>query len=423
VHFCPDKGLKMYKGKWFCLLISGFIFGQQKLSLQDCETSFEKNNLQLLAQQYNISMSDADIIQAKIWELPQASIQFNAINPEDKKVFDVGRSKQAQVSQLIYLGGKKKNEIAFAKSNKELSQLQFTQLLVDLRTQLRTNFYNLYFEQLKLENITKHLAYMNDLLSAYKVQTKKGNISLKDEVRLQTEVIQLKSDKVSINNNILEYQQALKLLTGIADNIEPEISDDEAKNSLVVEPAGDIEELKRKALEHNADFLYNLKLIENGKLYAQWQKSLNTPDINLGAAYSQNGGTFKNEVDMVVGMPIPLWKSNKGNVEKAKFAIEQNQKNAEFQKLTIETQVESTFTAWKNNYEQYHQLSSQDLDDLNTVYNGMLKNFRYGNVSLIDFTDFMDSYRQTILQIYDMKKQIIISKEQLNQLVQTQIFY
>ena len=90
---------------------------------------------------------------------------------------------------------------------------------MDLRTQLRTNFYNLYFEQLKLENITKHLAYMNDLLSAYKVQTKKGNISLKDEVRLQTEVIQLKSDKVSINNNILEYQQALKLLTGITDNI------------------------------------------------------------------------------------------------------------------------------------------------------------------------------------------------------------
>lgn len=413
----------MKRVKYLLFVVSTTLLAQQNMTIRDCEASFEKNNLQLLAQQYNISMSDADIIQAKIWELPQASVQFNAINPEDKKIFDVGRSKEAQISQLIYLGGKKKNEIAFAKSNKELAQLQFTQLLVDLRTQLRTNFYNLYFEKLKLDNITRHLGYMNDLLSAYKIQTKKGNISLKDEVRLQTEVIQLRSDKVSSNNSILEYQQNLKLLTGITENIDPEISETEAQNSLLVEPIGDIEDLKRKALEYNVDYLYNLKLIDNGRLYAHWQKSLNTPDINLGMAYSQNGGTFKNEVDMVVGMPIPLWKSNKGNVEKAKFAIEQHQKNAELQKLSIENQVESAYQTWKNNYQQYFQLSIQDLDDLNMVYNGMLKNFRNGNVSLIDFTDFMDSYRKTILQVYEMKKQIIISKEQLNQLVQTQIFY
>ncbi|WP_228455943.1 TolC family protein [Chryseobacterium sp. POL2] len=413
----------MKRVKYLLFVVSTTLLAQQNMTIRDCEASFEKNNLQLLAQQYNISMSDADIIQAKIWELPQASVQFNTINPEDKKIFDVGRSKEAQISQLIYLGGKKKNEIAFAKSNKELAQLQFTQLLVDLRTQLRTNFYNLYFEKLKLDNITRHLGYMNDLLSAYKIQTKKGNISLKDEVRLQTEVIQLRSDKVSSNNSILEYQQNLKLLTGITENIDPEISETEAQNSLLVEPIGDIEDLKRKALEYNVDYLYNLKLIDNGRLYAQWQKSLNTPDINLGMAYSQNGGTFKNEVDMVVGMPIPLWKSNKGNVEKAKFAIEQHQKNAELQKLSIENQVESAYQTWKNNYQQYFQLSIQDLDDLNIVYNGMLKNFRNGNVSLIDFTDFMDSYRKTILQVYEMKKQIIISKEQLNQLVQTQIFY
>lgn len=420
--FCLKRD-EMKRVKYLLFVVSTTLLAQQNMTIRDCEASFEKNNLQLLAQQYNISMSDADIIQAKIWELPQASVQFNAINPEDKKIFDVGRSKEAQISQLIYLGGKKKNEIAFAKSNKELAQLQFTQLLVDLRTQLRTNFYNLYFEKLKLDNITRHLGYMNDLLSAYKIQTKKGNISLKDEVRLQTEVIQLRSDKVSSNNSILEYQQNLKLLTGITENIDPEISETEAQNSLLVEPIGDIEDLKRKALEYNVDYLYNLKLIDNGRLYAQWQKSLNTPDINLGMAYSQNGGTFKNEVDMVVGMPIPLWKSNKGNVEKAKFAIEQHQKNAELQKFSIENQVESAYQTWKNNYQQYFQLSIQDLDDLNMVYNGMLKNFRNGNVSLIDFTDFMDSYRKTILQVYEMKKQIIISKEQLNQLVQTQIFY
>jgi cobalt-zinc-cadmium efflux system outer membrane protein len=125
----------------------------------------------------------------------------------------------------------------------------------------------------------------------------------------------------------------------------------------------------------------------------------------------------------MVGIPLPLWKSNQGNVEKANYAIQQNQKNADYQKLDLETKVQSSYRTWKSQYEQLAEIKSTDLNNLDLVYNGMLKNFRSGNVSLIEFTDFMESYRQTALQIYDMKNDIIQSAEQLNQLVQTKIFY
>lgn len=405
------------------VVISSILTAQQQMSLLDCENAFQTNNLQLLAEQYNINIADADILQAKIWELPQLNGYVNGYNPENRKVFNVGKAKGFEVTQLIYLGGKKKNEIAFAKSNKELAQLQFSQLLVELRMQLHTNYYNLYYERLKLENTNKQLGYMNDLLKAYKIQSAKGNVSLKDEVRLQSIVIQLNNDKVGINKNILEFEQNLKVLTGITESIEPEISESEAKEILALQPFGEEDELKRKALENNADYLFNLKLIENSKLYAHWQKSLNIPDLNLGAEYDQASGTFNNEINLKVGIPIPLWKSNKGNVEKANYAILQNQRNADFQKLNLETKVESAFQIWRNQYDQLAEIKSKDLDNLDLVYNGMLKNFRNGNVSLIEFTDFMESYRQTALQIYDMKNDLIQSAEQLNQLVQTKIFY
>ena len=405
------------------MVISSMISAQQQMSLLECENAFQQNNLQLLAEQYSINMADADILQAKILELPQMSGYINAYNPQDKRVLDAGRAKGFEVTQLIYMGGKKKNEIAFARSNKELAQLQFSQLLVELRTQLHTNYYNLYYEKLKLENTNKQLGYMNDLLKAYKVQSAKGNVSLKDEVRLQSIVIQLNNDKVGINKNLLEFEQNLKVLTGITENIEPQISDEEAKLVLTAQPFGDDEELKRKALENNADYLFILKLIDNSKLYAQWQKSLNVPDLNVGAEYDQASGTFNNEINLKVGIPIPLWKSNKGNVEKANYAIKQNQKTAEFQKLNLETKVQSAFQIWKTQYEQLAEIKSTDLSNLDLVYDGMLKNFRNGNISLIEFTDFMESYRQTALQIYDMKNDLMESAIQLNQLVQTKIFY
>lgn len=405
------------------IVASSVMAAQQQMSLSDCEEAFQKNNLQLLAEQYNINMADADILQAKIWELPQLSGQINAYNPEDRKVFDIGRAKGAEIKQLIYMGGKKKNEIAFAKSNKELARLQFSQLLVDLRTQLHTTYYNLYYERLKLENTNKQLGYMSDLLAAYKIQSAKGNVSLKDEVRLQSVVIQLNNDKIAINKNILEFEQSLKVLTGITEDMEPKLSDSEAHDILAAQPFGDETELQKKAVENNADYQYNLKLIDNSKLYAQWQKSLNVPDLNLGAAWDQNGGTFKNEINLTVGIPLPLWKSNKGNVEKANFAIQQNQKSADFQKLNLETKVQAAYKMWKTQYDQLSQIKPDDLNNMELVYNGMLNNFRKGNVSLIEFVDFMNSYRETALQIYDMKNGIMQSAEQLNQLVQTKIFY
>jgi cobalt-zinc-cadmium efflux system outer membrane protein len=405
------------------IAISSFMAGQQQMSLLDCEEAFQKNNLQLLAEQYNINMADADILQAKIWELPQLSGQINAYNPEAKKVFDIGSAKGAQVTQLIYMGGKKKNEIAFAKSNKELAQLQFSQLLIDLRTQLHAGYFNLYYEKLKLDNTNKQLGYMNDLLSAYRAQSAKGNVSLKDEVRLQSLVIQLNNDKLGINKNILEFEQSLKVLTGISDDIEPQLSDADAKEILAAQPFGNEDELKKKALENNSDYQYFLKLIDNSKLFSQWQKSLNVPDLNVGAGWDQNGGTFKNEVNLMVGIPLPLWKSNQGNVEKANFAIQQNQKNADYQKLNLETKVQAAYKTWKSQYDQLAEIKTTDLSNMELVYDGMLKNFRKGNVNLIEFTDFIDSYRETALQIYDMKNAIMQSAEQLNQLIQTKIFY
>ncbi len=403
------------------IVISSCMTAQQQMSLSECEEAFLKNNLQLLAEQYNINRADADILQAKIWELPQASGYINAYNPEGRKAFDIGQAKGAEITQLIYMGGKKKNEIAFAKSNKELARLQFSQLLADLKTQLHAGYYHLYYENLKLDHTNRQLGYMNDLLSAYKVQSAKGNVSLKEEVRLQSMVIQLNNDKTAISKNILEFEQELKVLTGITEDIRPQFSD--AEQILAAQPFGDETELQKKALENNADYQYYLKLIDNSKLYAQWQKSLNVPDLNVGAGWDQNSGTFKNEVNLMIGIPLPLWKSNKGNVEKAGFAIRQSETSADFRKLDLETRVQAIYRIWKVQYEQLSRITSADLEHTEQVYNGMLNNFRKGNISLIEFADFMDSYRETALQIYDMKNGIMQSAEQLNQLVQTKIFY
>ena len=405
---------------FFCSSIG--IFAQKSMSLRQCEEAFRNNNLQLLAEQYNISQADADIIQAKIWDLPQISFTGNAYNPEDKRIIDIRHSKDVEIQQLFVLGGKRKKEVEFAKTNKELAQLQYNQLLIDLRSQIRQTYYSLYYDGRKILRIDNQLSFLNDLLKAYKTQTTKGNISLKDEVRLQTLVLGLNRDKTEVTNSILASQNALRILTGINENILPDLSVEEAKDLLDDVPLISLNDLQKRAEQNNAEYQFALKTIESSKAYYNWQKSLNTPDLTAGLQYSQLGGSFKNELNFTIGIPIPLWKQNKGNIQKAQFISEQSQKNAEFKKNELYNQVALAYQTWENQYNQLMSITPKDLDNLEAVYKGMQDNFRKGNVSLIEFTDFSDSYNESVLQMNEMKKQIMISAEELNRLTQTQIF-
>ncbi|MCD2424761.1 TolC family protein [Niabella pedocola] len=408
---------------FFAGLIAGIPgFGQEKMTLEACEAMFMRSNLALLAQQYNISQADADIAQAKIWELPQAGFQTNLYNPEAHKAFDLSKANSLSVQQLLYLGGKKKYEVAYARSNRELALLEFDQLLAELKARLYESYYTLHYEEKKLIDINTQLAYMAGLLDAFKVQTVKGNTSLKEQVRLQAMVVQLNNDKIGIVNTILQQQQLLKTFTGLQENIHTAITNEEDSALLAKRPIISLDTIKQQALAHNAGYRYSLKNVEASKVNVNWQRSQNVPDLTLGGEWDQLGGAFRNEVNFTVGIPIPLWKRNKGNVTKAQYQVKESQANSDMKKLDLETSVELAYQTWQNQYEQYAAINAEDLQNLQAVHAGMMTNFRKGNVTLVDFTDFMDSYRQTILQLYEMKKQLMIAAQELNRLTQSKIF-
>ena len=291
-----------------------------QISLPEAESIFLKNNLTLLAAHYNIDASKALTIQARIWDNPTFSADLNAYNPENNKYFDVGYNgeKAFAIQQIIYLGGKKRNEARLAKSNEEIAELQFSDLLRSLKLQLRRSFYTLYFNSKNIENSDKQIAHIEELVNSYTVQAQKGNIALKEVVRLQSLFLNLKNERNEIVNSSIEEQDNLKLLLGQSDDISPKITDaDIAK--YAVNTVLDIKTLEDKAIANRPDYLQKQKAIESNEWNVKWQKSQSIPDITLGAAFDQRSGAFNNQVDALIGIPLPLWNKNKGNIKYAKL--------------------------------------------------------------------------------------------------------
>ena len=165
-----------------------------------------------------------------------------------------------------------------------------------------------------------------------------------------------------------------------------------------------------------------MKEVEMAEQTIKWQKSLAIPDLTLGASLDQSSGSANRLYNFSVGIPLPLWNKNKGNILMAKAKLEQTKLLKDQKALELKSKIESSFDFRKSQYDQYKSVDKQSFKDLELVYKGELKNIAKRNVSLIEFTDFMSSYNQTIMNANEMHKQLILSSEELNYLTHTKVF-
>jgi cobalt-zinc-cadmium efflux system outer membrane protein len=399
------------------------VIAQKTLTLEQCEKLFLSNNLMLLAEGYNIDMSRAALIQAKIWELPNFSAEINMLNPQDNRLFDIGGQGQKAfaVNQLVYLGKKKKYEVDFAKSNVEIAELTFEDLLRSLRFEIRKSFYEIYYSSKKAESINVQLGNIDSLISAYLVQARNGNVPLKDVVRLQSLSLSFRNELMDLQQNLFANQQNISILTGLKEDIIPDVQNANMLMQYSSNLTFDIQQLQQMAIEKNPEYLLSLKLLKSDENLLKWQRSLSVPDINLGASYDQRGGAFVNQTNLTVGIPLPLWDRNKGNIKIAEAKLKMDKVLSNQKQVELFAKINTAFNAFQFQKRIYAQ-SNESFDDLNVVYDGVLKNFQKRNLSLIEFTDFMESYNQSNLFLYEAQKQVILAGEMLNFLTNVNVF-
>jgi outer membrane protein TolC len=408
----------------FLLVLFGpVVLAQKTVTLQDCESQFLKNNLFLLASQYNIDASKALTIQARIWDNPSLTAELNAYNPERNQYFDIGKQGQKAfgIEQLIYLGGKKRNEIKLAQTNEKLAELQFNDLLRTLKLQLRKSFFTVYYNKKSLETTDNQLAHIEDLINSYSVQVQKGNIPLRDLVRLQSLYLNFKNERMEVVNENIEEQANLKLLLNSAENIVPDISKEEFNKYLVTIPF-DLKTFQDEAIANRPDYLAKQKDIESNEINVKWQKSLSIPDITVGANYDQRSGAFNKEANLTLGIPLPLWNKNKGNIKYAQTILEQSKIEKQNFDLQLQTEITSAWNKWDESRKNYVVIKPTVNSDFEAVYNGILTNFQKRNISLLEFTDFMESYNQASIQVNELKKKVVLSGEELNSTINKDLF-
>ena len=90
--------------------------------------------------------------------------------------------------------------------------------------------------------------------------------------------------------------------------------------------------------------------------------------------------------------------------------------------LDVRNQVASAYRKYQEAAQNIRSIRPTTEQNFETVYTGMLQNFQKRNVTILEFTDFIESYTNSITQIAEIRKKIADACEGLNVVTASTIF-
>lgn len=403
------------------LLLAGKMCAQQvagTLTLKEAEQRFLERNLSLIAERYNIDMAQAQVLQAKLFENPVISLEQNVYNRLNGKYFDFGKEGEAvvEIEQVIHLAGQRNKQVRLEKINKEIAEYQFEEVMRTLRQELNEKFVEVYFLSKSIAIYEKEVNSLQVLLGGMKIQQEKGNISLMEISRLESMLFSLRKEKNERENDLLTTRGELNLLLNLPEDTQVQLSlDEEVLQQL------DLSQLSfadlKAIINERPDQKIARSTVNASRANLKLQKSMAFPEFSVKGNYDRVGNFINDYFAIGVSLSVPIFNRNQGNIKAARFSIQQAGVQQEYAANRADMELFTAYTSLEK-ATQLYQSTNMDLErNFEKLITGVNENFTRKNISLLEFIDYYDSYKETCIQLYEIKKNVFLAMENLNTVV------
>ena len=394
-----------------------------KLTMKEAEELFRTRNLLLVAEYYNVDMAQAQVVQAKLFDNPVITLEQNIYNRLNGKYFDLGKEGESgvQIEQAINLAGQRNKRIRLEKINHQSALLQFEEVARTLNSELKETCVEMYFLTKSVQIYDKEITSLEELLLFYKNMAEKGNISLLELSRMQALLLSLRKEKNDAVNELVSKKGNLKMLLNLPVTQEIEILLDETMLSRLDLSGLSLADLD-SLLPSRPDQRLAFSMLEASKANLKLQRSLAAPEFAIQGIYDRAGNFINNYFAVGLSFSVPIFNRNQGNIKSAKLELEKSLKEKEYTENRANSELYVAYSRLEKAMELY-QSADDDLEkNFNRLIEGVNENFRKRNISMLEFVDYYESYKETSLQLYETRKDVFLAMENLNTVVGRNIF-
>ena len=392
-----------------------------KLTVKQAEDRFIKNNLNLIAQRYNIDNASAGVITARLFPNPDFNFS-NGIHATDVTQGPAYKEQSFGISQLFTTAGKRNKSIQLAKIQVDQAKYQFFDLLRTLKFTLRNDFYTIYVQEQSAKVYSDEIGSLTKTLSVFKEQYAKGNIAQKEVLRIQSQLYSLQTEYNSLLVGIDTTQSEFRMLIKASPNTDIEPIVDFDLNGKQVVAAVPYQQLLDSAYANRYDLKNSKATVDYNNVNLKLQKATAVPDVSLSLNFDKLGGYSNNFLGGGIAFSLPFFNRNQGGIQQARIAIDQSKVQFQNQQNQVESDVATNYKGALRLEKLYNSFDPQFKDDFNHLIQEVSKNYEKRNISMLEFLDFYDSYKTNTLQLNTLQLNRITSLEQLNYVTGTPFF-
>jgi cobalt-zinc-cadmium efflux system outer membrane protein len=420
--------------KWIVLILGSLFIGQflkaqphqdsVRLTLSGAEKMFLDSNYQLLAARYDIDASKAQIIQARLWPNPNFSIGHTLYSGTLNEWVPVGVNDETNMglSQLIMLAGKRNKQVKIAQANAQLTEYQFFDLMRTLKYTLRTDFFRIFYLQQSAKVYDEEIRALQQIVNAFNEQAGKGYIAEKEVIRIRAQLYSFQSEYSDLVNQINDVQSELRLVL----QVKPSVYINPVTDSLVLDKLDPTQypltTLMDSAYRNRTDLQIARTNTNISQLNYKYQKALAVPDLTLGAVFDEAGGFLNNYVGLGASIDLPFFNRNQGNIKSAKAQIASSTATQKSTQATVEENVSTSLQKAFAQEKLYRTIDPKFQADFERMLRQVVANYQKRNISILDFLDFYDSFKQNTLQLNSIQFNRVSAFEDINYYTGTSFF-
>jgi outer membrane protein, heavy metal efflux system len=391
----------------FVLLVSGQTAKQIPVTLTEYLSKVSKGNLGYIAEQFNVSIAEAQLKAAKVFADPEISVAY-ATN-EDKTMM-MGQGIDAGISYPFSLGNKRGANVSMAKSQKELAQSALDAYFQNLRAEATLSYFSAIRQKNLLQLQKDIYDRLHKLAEADSLRLKAGAINATDA--LQT-ALEARSQQNQVFQAEADFQASLIQLAQLQGKI--------VADSMLL-PSGEFPLQQRayllpiliqSALERRSDLQFAIRNKEISEKQLRLIQANRAFEFSLDAGYSHST-IVKNEIAPApafnsygAGITIPLKFSgfNRGEIMAAKSAVNQSETLFRDAQLQITGEVTQAWFAFQAIEKQLLHYKAGLVDDAAKILEARTYAYQRGETGLIDllnaqrtFSDLQIEYHEALYQ-------------------------
>lgn len=373
------------------------------------QQTLEKNSE---LQRYPFELRSAEALKQQASIKPTARLGLEIENVLGKDDFKAADSAEVTLtlSQVIELGGKRKQRIALASASLQQQQAEYELTRLDVLAETSRRYYRLLQLQDQTRLVSQRIQQEQAALAVIRKSAKAGAVGQADVTKMALRLARSKA----MQQQLIGEQKRSKLRLAAMWQGSGEFYN--VTGNLTQFPAMPSQQTILSALENSPRLMQQLALQRLADTQLALAKANGKGDLEVGAGIRRFESTNEQALTLSFAMPLTFKNPNRGRIAAAQAQVNQSQFEIDQQRRQLELSLLEIQQSLNNSRQQALQISQELLPLANSLLTDTQRGYQSGRYSLLQWVDAQAELFSLKQQLADLHSAIYLQLLELERI-------